>query len=241
MTDQAQEKAMKRIVIVYGHQRKGSTWNVVRLLKDTLEKSGDVTFSEFMMPKDLPRFCRGCFTCILKDENKCPDSQEILPIRNAMLEADGIILASPVHCLDVSVGMKNLIDHMAYMWMPHRPKEEMFDKIGLVVSTAAGAGMKRTNQTMRKALVFMGVKRVRTLGFAVQAASFDEIPPKITARIVSKTERTATSFMKDVSRRHGMAPTLFHRILKKAMGAMIKGYDKENIDKAYWVEKGWIK
>jgi multimeric flavodoxin WrbA len=232
---------MKQVVIVYGHQRKGSTWHVVRLIKDEMERLGEVTFTEFVMPRDLPEFCRGCFTCILKDDKKCPDSEAVIPVRDAILKADGVILASPVHCMDVSAGMKNLIDHMAYMWMPHRPDRQMFDKIGLVVSTAAGAGMGRTNATMKKALVFMGVKRVTTLGFAVQAAAFDDIPPKIMTKIMKRSTKTARLFTRQLERRHTMPHTLFHKILWNAMRMMIKGYDRNNIDRQYWVDQGWIR
>ncbi len=232
---------MKQIVIIYGHQRKGSTYQIISQIKEHLMSLDEYAFTEFTMPKDLPRFCRGCFNCILRSEETCPDHKDIDPIRQSILAADGVMMASPVHCLDVSAGMKNLIDHMAYMWMPHRPNDAFFDKIGLVVSTAAGSGTKRTNGTMRKALVFMGFKRVHQLGFAVQASCYEDIKPSLKKTIGNKTHRQAVSFDKDLNRRTKMRHTLFHRILRKAMGWMIKGYDHDNIDRQYWVSKGWIK
>jgi multimeric flavodoxin WrbA len=232
---------MKHIVIIYGHQRKGSTYHIIKELKEHLTRLDEYVFTEYTMPRDLPKFCRGCFNCILRSEDTCPDHAAIDPIRQSIHESDGIVMASPVHCLDVSAGMKNLIDHMAYMWMPHRPNEALFEKIGLVVSSAAGSGTKRANQTMRKALVFMGFKRVHQLGFAVQASSFEDIKPSSRKKIERKTKTQAMSFHKHLNRRYKMSHTLFHRMLRKVMGWMIKGYDHGNIDRQYWVQKGWIK
>ncbi|HEY8391580.1 MAG TPA: NAD(P)H-dependent oxidoreductase, partial [Capillibacterium sp.] len=39
--------------------------------------------------------------------------------------------------------LKTFLDHMGYRWLPHRPHPQMFRKIGLAVSTAAGAGAKK--------------------------------------------------------------------------------------------------
>ena len=46
------------------------------------------------------------------------------------MEADLIILASPVYVYHVTGAMKALLDHYGYMWMAHRPEEAMFKKTG---------------------------------------------------------------------------------------------------------------
>ncbi len=71
--------------------------------------------------------------------------------------------------------MKTFIDHLCFMWIPHRPNTEMFSKIGFVISTAAGGGMKRANKTMKNALGFMGVKRVYGFGTTVAASKWEDV------------------------------------------------------------------
>lgn len=61
------------------------------------------------------------------------------------------------------------------MWMSHRPKKEMFSKVGMVISTTAGTGTISTIKTMKKALKFMGVKRIFSYGVAVSASNWQEV------------------------------------------------------------------
>ena len=55
-----------------------------------------------------------------------------------MMDADGIIVASPVYAMNVTALLKNFLDHTAYFY--HRP--EFFTKKALVVVSTAGAGQK---------------------------------------------------------------------------------------------------
>lgn len=60
--------------------------------------------------------CKGCGGC--KETHKCVLAKEGDPVNmwmNKTLEADGIILASPVHFSNVSVEMKSYIDRIGYM------------------------------------------------------------------------------------------------------------------------------
>ena len=41
----------------------------------------------------------------------------------------------------VPEAMKAWLDHYGWRWIVHRPEEKMFSKRGVVISTAAGAGM----------------------------------------------------------------------------------------------------
>ncbi len=66
---------------------------------------------------------------------------------SAMDEADVIILASPVYVYHSTGAMKAFLDHYGYRWMVHSPEESMFKKQGVCISTAAGAGMKSTNDS----------------------------------------------------------------------------------------------
>lgn len=60
--------------------------------------------------------------------------------------------------------MKMFLDHLAYMWMAHRPEEKMFSKVGLVIYTAGGAGMKDTVKLLKNNMENWGVKKVFSFG-----------------------------------------------------------------------------
>ncbi len=230
-----------KIVIVYGNNRKGSTYNCVQILKNTMEELGNVKFKEIFLPKDLPEFCTGCFNCINKGEEFCPHRNYTSLIVESILDADGIIMASPVYGLEVSGGMKTFIDHLCFMWIPHRPNTEMFSKIGFVISTAAGGGMKRANKTMKNALGFMGVKRVYGFGTTVAASKWEDVKEERKNKIEKRLRRKAKKYYRAIINREKLRDKLTTKMFFIMMKPIISGYEDGNIDKEYWRSKGWIK
>ena len=96
-----------------------------------------------------------------------------------MLEADVIILASPVYVFHSTGAMKALLDHYGYMWMVHRPDETMFSKQAVCVSTAAGAGMRSTNKDMSHSLFFWGIPKRYKIGLAVFETKYSNLSDKV--------------------------------------------------------------
>ncbi|MCQ4925106.1 NAD(P)H-dependent oxidoreductase [Tissierella carlieri] len=229
-----------KVVIIYGNGRKGSTYNCVQIIKRTIGQYEDVKFEEIWLPKDLPELCCGCFNCILKGEWFCPHSEYVSPIVSSIIEADGIILASPAYGLDVSGAMKTLIDHLCFMWMPHRPHNEMFSKIGFVVSTAAGSGMKRTNKTMKLTLNYMGFKRVYDFGSAVAASRWEDVKGSKKLIIEKKLIKKSQKYYQSLVNRKKLKSRLSTRLTFTVMRKMISGYQDGNVDKEYWKSMGWF-
>ena len=106
-----------KITIINGNQRHGSTWNCRELFLRELSRHEDLKIKEFTLPKDLPLFCAGCFSCFSNGEQTCPHSESVSPIVAALEEADLVIFTSPVYAMDVSGPMKSLLDHLCFMWM----------------------------------------------------------------------------------------------------------------------------
>lgn len=158
-----------KVIVIYGSMRKGSTYNCVQVFFESI-KDKITDKREFFLSTDMPHFCKGCFSCFINGEQTCPHYKEMKLITKALEDADLIILASPVYVSDVSGQMKSFLDHLAYRWMVHRPHPEMFKKIGLVISTAAGAGTRTTNKTMKRSLVFWGVNKVYSYGVNIAAS-----------------------------------------------------------------------
>ena len=64
---------MKKIVMLYGQNHKGSTYNIARMILEKIE--GEKTVTEFFFPRDLNHFCQGCYSCI-EDMKLCPFYEE---------------------------------------------------------------------------------------------------------------------------------------------------------------------
>ena len=220
-----------KIVLISGQNHKGSTYHIARQVADKV--GGEI--KEFFLPRDFDSFCVGCTTCFLRDEKKCPHYEKLLPLTVAMLEADLIILASPVYVYHVTGSMKAFLDHYGYMWMVHRPDESMFRKQALCVATAAGAGMKSTVKDMADSLFFWGVPKSYKLGFAVAATSWNGISDKKKKQIEKAMDVTARKIQKNNGKvKPGIKTKAFFSLMRLLQK---KGWNEADVK--YWNEKGW--
>ena len=135
--------------------------------------------------------CLGCYTCFKTDLTHCPHYKELKPLVEAILEADLLILESPVYVYHATGQMMSFLDHFGTWWVVHRPLAEMSRKQAVAISTAAGGGMKSTARDMADSLEMWGIRKVYRLGFGVQALKPDEIPQRILKSIHRKTDRLA--------------------------------------------------
>lgn len=222
-----------RIVLINGQNHKGSTYHVGRMLADKLASEDNIR--EIFLPRDFSDFCCGCTRCFMKDEKDCPHYEKLKPITEAVDEADVIILASPVYVYHCTGSMKAWLDHYGWRWLVHRPEEKMFAKQAVVVSTAAGAGMRSANKDMRDSLSFWGVPKIYSIGAAVMETSWDRVKPSIKEKLERRTDRVAATIKSS-----GIKPrvSLKGRILFTAL-RVVNRKGGNPADSAYWKAKGW--
>lgn len=223
-----------KVVIVNGQNHRGSTYHAGRMIADKLAGENDI--KEFFLPRDFSDFCCGCTKCFETDEKRCPHHEKLKPITDAVDDADVIILTSPVYVYHCTGSMKAWLDHYGWRWLVHRPEEKMFSKQAVVVSTAAGAGTKSTNNDMKDSLSFWGIPKIYSLGAAVMAVSWSEVKPPVKAKIERKAERIAAKIKSSgikprVSIKGRFFFTVFHFVNRK--GGM------NPADSEYWRNKGW--
>ena len=221
-----------KITIIHGQNHEGSTCNIARLLAKKL--NGEV--KEFFLPKDFGEFCVGCTACFSVSETNCPHSEKSSPITKAIDDAVVIILASPVYVYHVTGAMKALLDHYGWRWMVHRPEEKMFSKQAVCISTAAGAGMKSTNQDMAHSTFFWGVAKTYKFGIAVMETSWERVSSKKKQKIDKKLDLLA----KKIAKKQGHAkPSVKTKAFFFIMRQMMKnGWNEADV--SYWKEKGWM-
>ena len=229
-----------KITVINGSMRHGSTWNCAHEIIEEMQKLEQLEVTEFFLPKDMPQFCSGCFSCIYNGEDTCPHQVFIKPIADALLASDLIILASPVYGFDVSGQMKALIDHLCYLWMSHRPDPSMFHKIGLTITTTAGAGLGHTTKTMKNSLNFWGVKKVYAFKFPVSAMKWSDVSPKNKAKIEKMTGRLAFQISKSIRRVQRLPNPLFRSVFFWMMSGMQKKNNWNKTDRNHWEKQGWL-
>lgn len=221
-----------KIVIIHGQSHKGSTYHVANMVAEKL--NGEVT--EFFLPKDFGQFCAGCTNCFTTSETECPHYSQLDPITRAIDDADVIIMASPVYVFHATGAMKNFLDHYGYRWMVHRPEEKMFRKQAVIVSTAAGMGMKSTNKDIADSMFFWGIAKIYKYGIAVAETSFDKVSDKKKQQIEKKISKLAVKIR---NKQGKVKPGIKTKGLFSIMRMMQKnGWNPADVD--YWKEKGWL-
>lgn len=222
------------VFLLHGQNHKGTTYHMGRTLAEKLADAGSII--EFFLPRDLPHFCLGCYSCIA-DETKCPFWGEKQRILSAMEQSDILIFTTPNYCLSPSGAMKSFIDLFFDLWMVHRPKEWMFSKRAVIFSASAGAPCKKAIAPVKSALRNWGISEIRTFGCAVQAKDWQSVKPMKKAKI----EKRIDAMAKKLS--NGKAPHvgISTRFLFSMMRMMHqKGWDSSPVERLYWQQKGWL-
>jgi multimeric flavodoxin WrbA len=229
-----------KIAVIHGQSHKGVTYSVVHGILDRLSEKTELSLREFFLPKDGPDFCLGCNNCFLKGEEYCPSATKMQPIADAMDWADVIVLDSPNYVLEMSGGMKNLMDHFAYRWVTHRPSGTMYKKVGVAVSSSAGAPAGHTVRSMARQLKWMGCPFICLLPFTCNAFSVADLSDKKRAEMEIKTKRTAKRILKLAANpRASLCAKLFFMIFRKMQSAPAAAWNPK--DRDWWVEQGWTK
>ena len=167
---------------------------------------------------------------------KCPHYKDLSVIIEAIDHADVLILSSPVYVYHATGAMMDFLDHFGTWWVVHRPKPQMAHKQAVIVTTAAGGGMKRTAKDMEDSLSMWGIHRIEKICVGVQATKPDEIPAAIRKQIEKKTDRVAERIVS-----HAGSIGTNHRFqmwyyIVKLMHSLMPG---DTPDYHWWENHGW--
>lgn len=126
---------MKKVFAIIGSPRKGDTYKAVQRFEEEMNKLEEVKVEYIMLSKYGLDDCTGCHNCIKKGEDYCHENLKIRELQDKMLQADGVILASPVYNQYVTALMKKFLDYYSFLW--HRPAMFGVKFIGI----SSGGGM----------------------------------------------------------------------------------------------------
>jgi len=144
--DTYQVKTMKVVAFNGSARKDGNTAILVNTLFKELKKEKIETEFVQLAGKKI-RGCTACGKCFVNLDRKCVIGNDIVnDCIEKMLDADGIILASPTYFADVSTEMKALIDRAGFV---AKANDDMFRrKVGAAVVAVRRGGAIHAFDTM---------------------------------------------------------------------------------------------
>ena len=101
---------MKKIVVLNGSPHEhGCTSALAEEVRKSAEKQGAEVKSHFINGMNI-RGCQGCSKC--GETGRCVQTDDMQPIYDDIIAADGIVLASPVYMWSMSSQLKTAVDRL---------------------------------------------------------------------------------------------------------------------------------
>lgn len=223
------------IVLIHGQSHEQTSCRTARLFAAKLGEQARI--AEFFLPKDMPEFCKGCYTCLRQGEEHCPHYKYLKPVTQAIDNADLLVFSTPVYCMRTTGAMKAFLDHYFTRWITHRPKEAMYFKRAVIISSGAGAGMKKAAADIKTSLFNWGISDITVYGLRSMSTSWEGVDEKVKLKVKQDMAGLAKK-LKNTNRPPRVS--LRSKFMFMAMRMMQKKGAACLEDTAYWAEKGWL-
>lgn len=111
----------KKVLILSGSPRKGGNSDTLcdRFAQGALEAGHDV--EKIRVAEKNISYCRACYAC--KDTGKCAINDDMAEVLQKMIDADVLVLASPVYFYSIAAQLKAVIDRSVARWLEVKNKE----------------------------------------------------------------------------------------------------------------------
>jgi multimeric flavodoxin WrbA len=215
-----------------GSPRKGESFKVLQLIEEKLKTKEDVDFESVLLKDYNLGQCKGCHLCIFKEGHHCPLDNDVPKIEEKMMDADAIIMITPLYSQHVTALLKNYIDQLSYLW--HRPR--YFGKKAMVIATG-GAIFKGTLNFMEETTKRWGYHVTNKIGIP----HLDSLTDSYKQKIMTKLDREVEGFYQNIKAGRQPVPN-FGDVMWFEMwkGNSIALKDTYPADYEYWNQKGWI-
>lgn len=113
---------MKKVLILSGSPRKGGNSDLLcdEFMRGALE-SGNAVEKIRVAEKNIG-YCRGCYYC-QKSGGQCAIKDDMAEVLQKMIDADVLVLASPVYFYSIDAQLKAVIDRTVARWTEVENKE----------------------------------------------------------------------------------------------------------------------
>ena len=215
-----------KIVAVCGSPHRGSCYSVLSTIADD---HPEIEYKLLMLGELDLKPCRGCYTCIAHGEEKCPLKDDRDLVVNEMLDADGVIFASPVYVNHISGLMKSFFDRIGYE--SHRPR--FFGKQAMVMAVCGGFGADKAAGYMSGILTTFGFNVASSLELQVSTKSAKE-----KAYNQSKTVAAFDALVAGIQEGQRKPPTVTQVVMFHMFKYVSEAYpDEFSADHRYYKDK----
>lgn len=227
-----------KVLVLMGSPRKKDGYHICKQIEDQINQREEVEF-EYVFLKALNiEECRGCDQCFQKGEAHCPIKDDISLIRQKLIDADGIIFASPVYAYQVTGTFKKMVDRLAYLF--HRP--ELVGKPALTVVTTGGGGQKDVSKFLKMTACGWGcnlVDKIEVISsmFFYEKGKNSFFRQKYHDRVSDGINTTAMNFLTTINSKTLPTPGFYNIYMFN--GLRSKTFTS-TADRIYWESKGWL-
>ena len=130
----------KKVLILSGSPRKNGNSDILcnEFARGAIEAGHEV--EKIRVAEKNIGYCRGCYAC--RDTGVCAIKDDMTEVLQKMIDADVIVLASPVYFYSIDAQLKALIDRTVARWLEVKNKEFYY------IITAADAELQSAETTL---------------------------------------------------------------------------------------------
>ncbi|NHJ41305.1 MAG: flavodoxin family protein, partial [Asgard group archaeon] len=228
---QNEEKNLKILAII-SSPRKKNTYNAIKTIESIHKEKYDCEYEYLFLKKVDLKSCNGCHLCLTKGEAKCPLKDDRDMIIEKIESADGVILASPNHTMNVNWRMKNFIDRFSYLM--HRP-HYFHQRFMVLITSGSYRGIKEATNSLTH--MASGGKVISKIGVMNSPGMNDK---KINKQS-NKLQKEAKKFVKKIEKPYNYKPSFGHLVWFSAFKVISHVNEKESIaDHEYYSNKDFF-
>ena len=130
----------KKVLILSGSPRKDGNSDILcnEFMRGAIESGNEV--EKIRVAEKKIGFCTGCYAC--RNTGVCAIKDDMDEVMQKLIDADVIVLASPVYFYSIDAQLKALIDRTVCRWTEVKDKEFYY------IMTAADSGIESMETTL---------------------------------------------------------------------------------------------
>ena len=130
----------KKVLILSGSPRKDGNSDILcnEFMRGAIESGNEV--EKIRVAEKKIGFCTGCYAC--RNTGVCAIKDDMAEVMQKLIDADVIVLASPVYFYSIDAQLKALIDRTVCRWTEVKDKEFYY------IMTAADSGIESMETTL---------------------------------------------------------------------------------------------
>lgn len=158
-----------KVVGINGSPRlKGNTFQLIEMVFNAIEEENNTVQTEIIqLAQKKINSCLSCYKCFKNKDNNCVQKDDLNEIYTKMVEADAIILGTPVYFGDATGKMRCFIERAGFIALAN--KRPLTRKVGaLVIAKRRQGGIQALN-TMN---FFFYISGMIIVGYAIGIGTY---------------------------------------------------------------------